>query len=160
MPAASSVLVSGKSSPPLTPKWPLHLSPRIVEEGMAFCAGGLQIKIGRTFKGGSTTLLEEPLDPTAEDERRCTPATSDTLAKEGNACPLTRTWACNPSSLAGDDRADALSFGILPQAGGCSQGELEPYAWHSSFSSPTAQHEPEVLHGLASQPEAPQKKFP
>ena len=119
---------------------------------MTFCAGGLQIEIGRTFKGVSTALLKEPLAPTAEDERRCTPATS---AKEGNACPLTRTWVHNPHSLAGDGGADAPSFGILPQAGRLFQGELEPYALRSSSTSSTALHGAEVLPELASQQEAP-----
>ena len=50
--------------------------------------------------------------------------------------------------------------GSYPEPGGCSQGELEPYALCSSSSSPAAQHGPEVLPELASQQEAPQEKFP
>ena len=47
-----------------------------------------------------------------------------------------------------------------PKPGGCSQGDPEPYALHFSSSSRANQHEPKVLHELASQQEAPQEKFP
>ena len=50
--------------------------------------------------------------------------------------------------------------GSYPGSEGCSQRELKPYTLHSSSSSPTAQHGPEVLPKLASQQEAPQEKFP
>ena len=83
---------------------------------MAFYVEGLQIEIGRTFKGGLAALLKEPLAPIVEDERRCAPATSDTSAIEGNACPLTQTWVCDPRSLTSDDGTDTPSLRVLPRA--------------------------------------------
>ena len=83
---------------------------------MAFYIEGLQIEIGRNFKGGSAALLKEPLAPSAEDERCCAPATSDTSAEEGNAYPLTRTFECDPRSLIGDREKDTPSFRTLPRA--------------------------------------------
>ena len=53
-----------------------------------------------------------------------------------------------------------LASGSYPEPGGYSQGDPKPYALHFSFSSPATQHGTEVLHELASQQEAPQKKFP
>ena len=115
--AASSVLVNSESSPPSSPKRSSPASSPIGGEGVVFYAEGLQIKIGRTFKGGPAALLEEPLAPKEEYERRCAPASSDTSAKEGNAWPLTRTWACDPHSSIGDRGTDTPSFGALPWAG-------------------------------------------
>ena len=88
-PAASSALVSNESSPLLASKRSSPTSPRVGGEGEAFCAEGLQTEIGRTFRGSSAAFHEEPLTPAAEDERRCSPATSDTSAKEDHSCPLT-----------------------------------------------------------------------
>ena len=67
-PAASSALVSSKSSPPSASKRSSPASPRVGGEGEAFCTEGLQIEIGRTFRGSSTAFLEEPLTLAAEDE--------------------------------------------------------------------------------------------
>ena len=147
--AASSALVSSESSPP-TPKRSLPVSPRIGGEGVVFCAEGLQIKIGRTFKGGSVALLEEPslLQQRMSDAAHSPPRTPRPRKATHAPSPELRRAIPAPWQEMAEPMFPALGSYLEP--GGCSQGEPDPYSLRFSFSSPTTRHGPKVLPELAS----------
>ena len=129
--AESSTLVNSESSPPLAPKRSSPASSHIGGEGVAFCTEGLHIEIGRTFKGGSTTLLEEPLarkqrmSDTAHPPPRTPRPKRATLApspKLGHVIPAPRKVIAEPILPAS---------GPYPGPRDCSQKDPEPWLYAS-----------------------------